>query len=123
MPLNITMGGIGAFRTAINTAIFAATAAARVRATSTGEDIVAELELGPGQTIELRIDVLGTLTFGRTGQGYEVEVPVAYAAPVQLALGLPEARLRNGRAVWCLAPGVYGPATVQNLLRLGLRVS
>ena len=86
--------------------------------------MAAEFDLKPGQRVELRLDIFGTLSFEREGADYAIEAPVAYAAPAQLALKLPDARLVRGRARWIVAAGAhYGPAVILDTLKLGVRVT
>lgn len=122
--LHVKLGGAGPFAAPINAAIVGAATAASLPLQFVDGLVELNLDLPPGRRVELALDVLGTFGFERVDGGYEVDAPVAYAAPAQVALKLPDARLRHGRAVWLLVgKGSFGPVTIQSLLTIGLRVS
>lgn len=125
MPLRLQIGGVGAFATMINAAAMAAMGAASIQPRFEADGaMAAEFDLKPGQRVELRLDFLGTLSIERDGADYTIEAPVAYAAPAQLALKLPDARLVHGRARWTVGAGAsYGPAVILDTLKLGVRVT
>lgn len=121
--LHLKLGGAGPFAPAINAAVVAAAAAAALPLQLVNGLVEVNVDLPPGRRVELALDLLGTLGFEAVEGGYEIDVPVAYAAPAQAALKLPDARLRAGRAVWRLGVGTFGPATIQSVFTIGLRVS
>lgn len=125
MPLRLQIGGVGPFAVVVNTAVMGAMGAVSMQPKFEPDGtMAAEFDLQPDQRVELNLNFFGTLSIGREGKDYVIEGPVAYAAPAQLALKLPEASMVNGRARWTVSKGAsYGPGVILDMLKLGVRVT